>query len=58
MPQTGSIFLLLALLDPSKGLGSILTAMGAIGTLVVSIVAVVRWIRGRNESPPPTAKDH
>jgi hypothetical protein len=22
-----------------------------------SIVAIVRWIRGRNESPPPTAKD-
>jgi hypothetical protein len=54
---TGSVFLLLVLLGPTQGPDSILTAVGGLGSTVVTIVAIVRWIRGRNESPPPTAKD-
>ena len=47
---TGSIFLLLLLLGPAKGPGSILTAVGGFGTVGVCIVAIVRFIRGRNKS--------
>jgi hypothetical protein len=54
---TGSVFLLLVLLGPTQGPDSILTAVGGLGSMVVTIVAIVRWVRGRNESPPPTAKD-
>jgi hypothetical protein len=54
---TGSIFFLLVLFGPSQGLGSSLTAVGTFGMVAVIIVAIVRWIRGRNESPPPTAED-
>jgi hypothetical protein len=54
---TGSIFFLLVILGPSQGPGSSLTAVGAFGTVALVIVAIVRWIRGRNESPPPTAED-
>jgi hypothetical protein len=54
---TGSIFFLLAILGPSQGLGSSITAVGAFGTVAVIIVAVGRWIRGRNEPPSPTAED-
>jgi hypothetical protein len=54
---TGSIFILLLLMGPRQGLGSGLTAVGALGSVAVIIVAIVRWIRGRNESPPPTAED-
>jgi hypothetical protein len=54
---TGSIFILLLLMGPRQGLGSSLTALGALGSVAVIIVAIVRWIRGRNESPPPTAED-
>jgi len=54
---TGSIFILLLLMGPRQGLGSSLTAVGGFGSLAVIIVAIVRWIRGRNESPPPTAED-
>jgi hypothetical protein len=54
---TGSIFFLLLILGPSQGLGSSLTAVGGFGTVAVIIVAVVRWIRGRNEPPSPTAED-
>jgi hypothetical protein len=54
---TGSIFFLLAILGPSQGPGSSLTAVGAFGTVAVVIVAVVRWMRGRNEPPSPTAED-
>jgi hypothetical protein len=31
--------------------------VGAFGTVAVIIVAVVHWIRGRNEPPSPTAED-
>jgi hypothetical protein len=54
---TGSVFLLLLLLGPTQGLGSILTAVGGFGTVAVTIVAIVRWIRGRNELPAPAEKD-
>ena len=54
---TGSVFILLLLLGPTQGPYSILTSVGGFGTIVVIIVAIVRWIRGRNESMPPTAKD-
>jgi hypothetical protein len=54
---TGSIFLLLLLLGPTQGPGSTLTAVGGFGTVAVTLVAIVRWIRGRNKSSPPTAKD-
>jgi hypothetical protein len=54
---TGSVFLLLVFLGPTQGPFSILTAVGAFGTVAVIIIAVVRWIRGRNESPPPTAEE-
>ena len=54
---TGSVFFLLAILGPGQGPGSSLTAVGAFGTVAVVIVAVVRWIRGRNEPSSPTAED-
>jgi hypothetical protein len=54
---TGSIFFLLLLFGPRQGLGSSLTAVGGFGTVAVIIVAIVRWIRGRTESSPPTAED-
>jgi hypothetical protein len=54
---TGSIFILLLLMGPRQGLGSSLTALGGFGGVAVIIVAIVRWIRGRNESSPPTAED-
>jgi hypothetical protein len=53
---TGSIFILLLLMGPRQGLGSSLTAVGGFGAVAVIVVAAVRWIRGRNESPP-TAED-
>jgi len=54
---TGSIFILLLLMGPRQGPGSSLTAVGGFGVVAVLIIAIVRWIRGRNESSPPTAED-
>jgi hypothetical protein len=54
---TGSIFMLLLLMGPRQGPGSSLTAVGGFGVVAVLIIAIVRWIRGRNESSPPTAED-
>jgi hypothetical protein len=55
--RTGSIFILLLLMGPRKSLGSSLTAVGGFGSVAVIIVATIRWIQGRNESPLPIAED-
>jgi hypothetical protein len=44
------IFFLLLYLSPD---GSVFGKVGLVGVLAVVVIAIVRWMRGGNESPPP-----